>query len=119
MRISLGLFILRLAVGIIFIKHGWPKMKNPEGVASSMGWKSWRVAFLGFVECLSGLALILGFQVQIAALLLSIVMLGAIYYKIFKWHAPFSGNGGWEFDLILLASNVAIFLIGGGFWVLF
>ncbi len=50
------------------------------------------------------------------AVLLIIVMLGAIYHKMFKWNTPFSAldKMGWEFDLVLLAANLAILLSGGG-----
>jgi len=119
MHTSLGLFFLRLVIGIIFIKHGLPKIKNPEGLASAIKWPKQAVTLQGLVEFLGGIAMILGIQVQIIAVLFSIIMLGAIYFKKLKWKRGFTGENGWEFDLIILASCVAIFLIGGGFWVLF
>jgi putative oxidoreductase len=119
MHTSLGLFVLRLVIGIIFIKHGLPKIKNPEGLAGAIHWPRQAVLVQGLVEFLGGIAMIVGIQVQVVAVLLGIIMLGAIYYKKFKWNRGFTGDNGWEFDLILLASNIAIFLIGGGFWVLF
>ena len=58
--------------------------------------------------------LIFGIYTQVAALLLAIVMIGAIKMKAMRWHVPFIGmtNTGWEFDLILLAANIAILLTG-------
>lgn len=109
----IGLFILRLAVATVFIRHGLPKIKNPQTMASGMGWGAWRVVLLGLVESLSGIALVVGFRMEIAAALLGVVMFGAIYYKIFKWKAPFTGNGGWELDMLLLAVNIAIILSVG------
>ncbi len=88
-------------------------------MAANLHWKTWMVTLQGLIEFLGGIAMIIGIQIQIIAVLLGIIMLGAIYYKIFKWKMMFSSANGWEFDLILLASNIAIFLIGGGFWVLF
>ena len=37
-------------------------------------------------------------------------MLGAIYFKIFKWKMPFTSqtSTGWEFDLVLLAAGLVI-----------
>ena len=71
---------------------------------------------LGLVELLAGIGIILGFYTQLAALLLAIIMLGAIFVKKMKWRVSFAAmdKTGWEFDLILLAANIAILLTGGG-----
>ena len=81
-----------------------------------MGWSSGSVVLLGLVELLSGLALILGFYAEIGALLVGIVMLGALFHKMFKWNIPFSAMDkmGWEFDLILLGAAVAVLFLGAG-----
>ena len=113
---SAGLFVLRLVVAIVFIYHGWPKIKGYKKMASGMGMPAAAVLILGLVETLSGLALLLGVYTQLAALLLIIIMLGAIKMKMFKWNIPFSGGNstGWEYELILLAANAAILFGGGG-----
>lgn len=115
---DLGLYILRLTVGIIFVYHAVPKLKNAKGMASMMGMAKATpmVMMLGSAELLSGIGLVLGIYTQLAALFLGIVMIGAIVMKTTKWNAPFSAmdKTGWEFDLVLLAANVAILLTGGG-----
>ncbi len=113
---DLGLFILRLAIAVIFLYHGLPKLKKAKAMAQGMGWKTEMVFILGLVEVLSSIGLILGIYMQLAALLLIIVMIGAIKLKTMKWGVPFSANDkmGWEFDLILLAANMVILLGGGG-----
>lgn len=113
---DIGLFILRLGVAIIFLYHAWPKLINAKNMAQGMGGSALMVFLLGLVEFLSGIGLITGFFVQLSALLLAIVMVGAIWMKITKWKVPFSAmdKTGWEFDLILLAANLAILLTGGG-----
>ena len=113
---NIGLFILRLVIGIIFLYHALPKLKNPRGMAQGMGWPSGVIVLLGTVEFLSSLGLIFGIYTQLAAVLLGIVMIGAIKMKTMKWHVPFMGmtNTGWEFDLTLLAANIAVLLTGGG-----
>lgn len=115
---NLGLFVLRLAVAAVFIYHGLPKLRAPSKMAQGMGWSAWRVALLGAVEFGSSIGLLAGFHFRWAAALLVIVMLGAIYHKIFKWKMKFSMSGGtgWEFDLILLAANIAIIFVGAGAW---
>ncbi|MBI5135196.1 DoxX family protein [Candidatus Uhrbacteria bacterium] len=116
-----GLFLLRLAVGVVFVIHGWPKINNAKAMASSMGWSANAIKALGVVEFVSGLALILGVYTQLAALLLAIVMVAAWYHKTMKWHMPFTAmdKTGWEFDMVLLAANLAIFLSGGGTMVMY
>lgn len=113
---DLGLLILRLAIAAIFIYHALPKLINPKGMAQGMGMPSGFVAGLGTVEFVSSLGMIFGIYAQLAALLLGIVMIGAIYFKTQKWSVPFFAmdKTGWEFDFILLAVNIAVLLTGGG-----
>lgn len=113
---DLGMLILRLGVAIIFIYHSLPKLKNAKAMAGMVGMSTGMVWFLGLVELVSAVGLIIGFYTQLAALLLGLVMLGAIWLKLTKWHVPFSAmdKSGWEFDLILLAAATAILLNGGG-----
>lgn len=114
---GLGLWLLRVIVGLVFIYHAWPKLKNAKNLAPMMGLPGGvsGVLLLGLVESLSGVGLILGVFTQLAALLLVLVMLGALYMKTTKWRVPFSAQDkmGWEFDSILLAANLAILFTGG------
>jgi len=109
-----ALFILRVILGIIFIYHGFPKLTKARKVMLFNSKKFTLV--LGFFETFSGLFIILGLLTQVAALILSLVMLGAIYNKILKWNIPFAAYDklGWEFDLVLLAGNLVLFLLGAG-----
>lgn len=113
---DIGLLILRLAVAIIFIYHALPKLKNVKGMAQMMGMPAGMIFMLGGVEFLSSAGLVLGVYMQLAAALLAIVMIGAIYFKTVKWQVSFAAmdKTGWEFDFVLLAANIAILLSGGG-----
>ncbi|MBI2063286.1 MAG: DoxX family protein [Candidatus Yanofskybacteria bacterium] len=115
---NLGLLILRLAVAIIFLYHGLPKLMKAGMMGQMMGMSGGEVFMLGMIEALSGIGLLLGIYIQLASILLSIVMVGAIYFKMTKWKTRFSAmdKTGWEFDFILLASNLAIFFTGGGYY---
>jgi len=113
---SWGLLVLRVFLGVIFVYHGMPKLMMSEKMAKGMGWSNGSVVLLGLVELLSGLALILGFYAEIGALLVGIIMLGALWHKMFKWNIPFFAmdKTGWEFDFILLGAAVAILFLGAG-----
>jgi putative oxidoreductase len=113
---SYGLLVLRIFLGMIFIFHSIPKLKMPKAMAKGMGWSFGFVVLLGLIEFISALAVIFGFYADIGALLLVLIMLGALYYKIFVWKVPFIGEKttGWEFDLILLGAAITVLLIGAG-----
>jgi putative oxidoreductase len=111
-----GLLGLRLAVGAVFLVHGisklpmWrmqPSDQMPNGMLATM-------RFLSIAEPLGAAALILGALTQFAAAGLSVIMLGAIYFKIGVWKNKFVN--GWELDLVLLAANIALVLLGAGAW---
>ena len=109
-----GYLLLRLVVAGIFIYHGLPKLKNSKAMGAGIGMPAGAVLLIGLVEALGGLAVALGFWIQLAAIGLAVVMIGAIYYKVSKWHVPFysQSSTGWEYDLILLA--VALFMLTHG-----
>jgi uncharacterized membrane protein YphA (DoxX/SURF4 family) len=100
------MWLLQFAVGVIFIYHGWPKLKKMRQFFSIGG------GLHGLVEVVAGLALILNMYVREAGLAIAVIMLGAIYMKKFKWNTSFSTQTtGWEFDLALLGAAL-YFLLG-------
>ena len=117
---DIALLILRFAIAAIFFYHALPKLKNAGMMAQMTGIPVSMVFLLGMVEFFSSLGMIFGIYIQVAALLLSVVMIGAIGMKIIKWSVPFAAmdKTGWEFDLILLAANLVILVNGGGGMVL-
>lgn len=113
---DLAFLVLRLAIAAIFIYHALPKLKGAKMMSQAMGMPAGMIFMLGSVELLSSLGMIFGFLVRLAALLLVVVMVGAIYFKTAKWHVPFGAmdKTGWEFDFILLAANIFLLVNGGG-----
>lgn len=113
---DLSFLVIRLVIAAIFIYHAVPKLKGAKMMSQAMGMPAGMIFMLGAVEFLSSLGMIFGVYVQIAAFLLAMVMIGAIYFKTAKWHVPFGAmdKTGWEFDLILLAANIVILVNGGG-----
>ncbi len=106
---ELGLFILRLALGIVFLAHGPVKLRQPGVVAQSMDMKKNTILVVGFLETLGAVSMITGAWVQLGALFLAVVMLGAIYMKTQKWDRAFTREMGWELDFIILAALVVVF----------
>lgn len=115
---DIALFILRVGVAAVFMVHGMWKIENGKQMAESMEMpgSGWFFSALGVAEFFGSLALLSGFLTQIAAAGLAIIMLGAIYLKAFKWNVKFTAHDktGWEFDLVMLTSCVAIFILGAG-----
>ena len=112
--------ILRLVLGVVFIAHGYPKLF--KDFAGTVGWfdsvgvkpaKFW-VLVVGIVEFFGGIALIIGFATQLAALLIAINMLGAISLVKRKMGLV----NGYEFDLALLAMALALVFLGAGFYAI-
>lgn len=114
--LSWGLFILRIGLGYIFIYHGVQKFSFYKTEPSEQMPKSMisLMRFLAIVEPLGGIGVIIGFLTQYAALGLAIIMAGAINMKANQMKKKFSGDGGWEFDFVLLFMSVALFLAGPG-----
>ena len=115
-----GFLILRLAVGAVFVMHGWQKLTvmgvgGVAGFFGSLGIPFPEVAALvvTLVELVGGLALILGLGTRLAGALLAINMLVALLLV----HLP-NGfaveNGGYEFVLVLLAASIFFALSGPG-----
>jgi putative oxidoreductase len=117
---DLGLLLLRLMVGIVFITSGWSHLRLPEERSKSIGLSKGFTIFLGLAELLGSLGVMFGVLTQIAALGLILVMLGAIQKKIFVWHTGFWGEkgSGWHYDLIFVVMNLVILFTGGGNYVL-
>ncbi|QQG45892.1 MAG: DoxX family protein [Candidatus Niyogibacteria bacterium] len=108
--------LLRLIVGLIFVAHGYPKLfggfSQTVGFFESVGIKPAKfwVFVVGVVEFFGGIALIVGFATQLAALLIAIDMLVAIW----KVKAKQGFVGGYEFDLMLLVAALSLVLTGAG-----
>ena len=117
---DLGILLLRLMVGLVFVTSGYSHLKDPEGRSKSIGMSKGFTVFLGLAEEAGGLGVAAGVLPQIAALGLILIMLGAIQKKMFVWHTGFWGekSSGWHYDLIFVLMNLLIVFTDGGRYVL-
>ena len=104
---------LRAAVGVIFIVHGSGKF-NPGflGFMEMLGLPPEMQIPIALAETVPGILLLIGVFTRLSASLISIVMLGAIFYV--KQAGSLTGERGVEFDLILLAACLVVMIAGPG-----
>ncbi len=79
---SAGLLALRIGVGGIFIFTGYLKVSDLAGTVAqfgSMGFAPFWAYLVSFVELFGGIAVLLGIGTRVAAKLLTIIMMVAIY----------------------------------------
>lgn len=119
LRPALGLAVLRVVVGLVFLMHGYQKffvngISGVTGFFSSLGIPLAAVAApsVATIELVGGVLVILGFQHRIAAALQACVVLGAIVFA--KMGGGFFAPGGIELELTLAAGAFTIALAGGG-----
>jgi len=119
-----GVFLLRLALGILFIAHAALKIFvfTPAGTAQFFGSLGLppALAYLTIVWELAGaVALIAGVWPRLAALALVPVLLGTI--ATVHGSAGFfftNPNGGWEFPALWIVALVSVAMVGDGAFVI-
>jgi len=106
-------FGVRVTIGMIFIMHSLGKF-DPGFVEflSGLGIPAEMQFPIALAEFVPGVMLIIGGLTRVSASLLSVIMLGAIF--VVKGAEAFTGRGGTELDILLLASCLVIIVIGPG-----
>ena len=119
---GLGLAILRVVIGLIFVMHGAPKLAGGiEGTAVFLGSigiplsgvAAWGIAL---AETLGGACLIAGLFVTPFSLLLAAHMVAGIFlvHLANGFYVVGPGQGGYEFNLLLIAALQTLVLAGSG-----
>jgi len=126
--INLGLLIIRLVVGVLFIGHGAQKLFDKFGGYGLKGTGGWfesigmkpgvtMALFAGLAELIGGILFAVGFLTPLAALLIA----GTMIMAIVKVHAPnglWATSNGYEYNLTLLAVAIGVALTGPGKYAL-
>ena len=105
---------IRASIGAIFIIHSLKKF-DPS-------WQEWLASIglppemqlpIALAEFIGGIMLIAGLLTRITGVIFSVILLGAIFH--IRWeNGFFVSQGGWEWDLMMLAAALSIIAIGPG-----
>jgi len=111
-----GLLVLRLALGLIFFSHGYPKLAHSGAGMQSFfvdhGLPGYFVYIAGVLEVFGGILLALGLFTRGAALLLAIEM-GVAIWKVHST-GGYLALHNYEFPLAMLVGSFALATIGAG-----
>ncbi|MEH3089814.1 MAG: DoxX family protein [Microbacterium arborescens] len=117
---SLGLLVLRVVVGAVFIAHGAQKIFQDTLPATAEAFAGMGVPFatavgpaIALLEFVGGMLLVLGLMTRPIALLLAATMVVALVLV----HLPagfFATDGGYEYVLVLAAGGLALAFTGAG-----
>ncbi|HEU0080891.1 MAG TPA: DoxX family protein [Candidatus Paceibacterota bacterium] len=105
------LLIVRLIIGGIFIAAGWMKvsaMAMTVGYFAQMGIPAFLAYVVGYVELVGGVLIVLGLWSCLAAFVLAVIMLFAI------WYSRSMGFQGMMPPLAVLAGLLSIIESGAG-----
>lgn len=106
---SLGLLLIRVAAGLIFLTHGWMKIQNLDQTVmflAQLGISAPFVYFISWLEVIGGLALIVGVATRLFGVAFGIEMLVATMIVGF--------GHGVSIDLVLALISFGIALTGSG-----
>ena len=118
-----GLFLLRVALGVMFIAHALLKyvvftMPGFAGFLGQIGYPAALAWPIFLAELFGGIALVLGVWSRAVALVLTPVLVGAFLVHAGNGWLFTNANGGWEYPLFLVVAGLAIVLGGDGAFAL-
>ncbi len=112
----IALLLLRVAMGVIFIYHGYPKLTHAQQWVQNfghMGFPGFFAYLAGIFEFFGGVMLIVGLFTRIAGLVLAVEMAIAVT-KVHGLIAHPMNVHVYEFPLMLCVSSFALATIGAG-----
>src|SRR4051812_35152193 len=118
---DVGILILRLVLGLTMAAHGYNKFFGKGGLAGTAGWfdsmgmkpGSFHARVAASTEMAAGIGLAVGLLTPIPAAGFVALMLVA-YWTVHRPNGFFIVKEGWEYNLILAVTAIAIATIGAG-----
>ena len=102
------------SIGVIFIVHSLKKF-DPS-------WQEWLASIgippelqlpIELAEFIGGILLLVGILTRVTGMIFAVILLGAIFH--IRWeNGFFISQGGWEWDLVMLAAVLVIIVAGPG-----
>ena len=119
--LNVAAIVGRVALGLLFIAHGWPKVKDlkkPVGFVKGTGWPGGAAFAILFslLEFFGGIALVLGFLTQPVAVLFVLEMIATTIFSKTKLNKKFAL--GYELDVAYAAFALVLAFLGPGAWSL-
>ena len=123
---EISILVLRVAVGIIMVAHGLPKIFWKREMFNTKWKKEYgfplgSVLITGIAQVVGGWAILVGVYTQLFSLVLTLNMLVATYISIWNHHEPFISTPegkGWDVNFLLVGALISLILSGGGAWSL-
>jgi putative oxidoreductase len=116
-----GILVLRVVIGLTMAAHGYNKFFGKGGLAGTAGWfdsmgmkpGSFHARVAASTEMAAGIGLAVGLLTPIPAAGFVALMLVA-YWTVHRPNGFFIVKEGWEYNLILAVTAIAIATIGAG-----
>ena len=111
--------LLRVAVGVTMVMHGYPKLKNPQQTVQwtkGLGVPAAATYLAIVLEFFGGIALVIGFVVPIVAFFIALEMIGNTILKRVKMKAPYlqMTEHAYEIDITYLLLAITLLVLGAG-----
>lgn len=118
--IPLVLLLLRILLAVMFIDSGRLHLMDPKGRGEGLGLPANLIILIGLGNVIGGVLVLFGLLTHIGALIMIVIMLGAIYFKVFVWRTGLYGkqNNGWYYDALLMVGAGVLLVYGAGSWAL-
>ncbi|MBI4410938.1 MAG: DoxX family protein [Deltaproteobacteria bacterium] len=102
---------LRLAIGVVFIMHGYSALSHGYTMSVTLG------TVAPFLYLFGGLCLFFGFFTRYASAVMAVVTMFYLFTEHFG-HGFFVKDGGYEYHLVLFAASITLMIAGSGRWSL-
>lgn len=118
-----GILLLRVSLGAMWIAHALLKLVvfTAPGFAGFLAQAGFSPLFAWPVilaELIGGILILVGFHARHVSLLLVPVMAAAMSVHLGNGWVFNAGGGGWEYPAFLIATSLALWLLGDGAYAL-